>query len=92
VLERISPLSHVDRLRSALLVVQGKNDPRVPQSEAEQIVEAVRGRGLPVWYLLALNEGHGFQKKENRDFYSAATIFFLERQLAPEPRKAADPG
>jgi dipeptidyl aminopeptidase/acylaminoacyl peptidase len=92
VLEKISPLTHVEKLRSALLVVQGKNDPRVPQSEAEQIVEAVRARGLPVWYLLALNEGHGFQKKENRDYYTAAAMFFLEKQLAPAPAKSTSPG
>jgi dipeptidyl aminopeptidase/acylaminoacyl peptidase len=81
--ERISPLNHVDRIRIPLLVVQGANDPRVPRSEAEQIVRAVRANGKEVWYLVALDEGHGFQKKENRDFYVAATMMFLERQLAP---------
>lgn len=81
VLERISPLNHVDALRAPLLVIQGKNDPRVPQSEAEQIVQAVREKGKEVWYLLALDEGHGFQKKENRDVSTAATALFLEKQL-----------
>jgi dipeptidyl aminopeptidase/acylaminoacyl peptidase len=79
--ERISPLNHVDKLRAPLLVIQGKNDPRVPQSEAEQIVKAVREKGKEVWYLLALDEGHGFQKKENRDTMTAAVALFLERQL-----------
>lgn len=82
--ERISPLNHVDRLRAPLLVIQGKNDPRVPQSEAEQIVKAVRAKEKEVWYLLALDEGHGFQKKENRDVMNAAIALFLERQLLGE--------
>jgi dipeptidyl aminopeptidase/acylaminoacyl peptidase len=85
--ERISPLHHVEKLRAPLFVIQGKNDPRVPQSEAEQIVKAVREKGKEVWYLLALDEGHGFQKKENRDTMTAAVALFLERQLlAPMTR------
>jgi dipeptidyl aminopeptidase/acylaminoacyl peptidase len=87
--ERISPLNSADKIRSSLFVVQGHNDPRVPQSEAEQIVKAVRGRGKDAWYLLGLNEGHGFKKKENRDYYSAATMWFLEQELKP---KGAPPG
>jgi dipeptidyl aminopeptidase/acylaminoacyl peptidase len=81
VLERISPLHHAEKLRAPLLVIQGKNDPRVPQSEAEQIARAVRENGKELWYLLALDEGHGFQKKENRDTMTAAIALFLERQL-----------
>jgi dipeptidyl aminopeptidase/acylaminoacyl peptidase len=84
VLERISPLRNVDAIQAALYVIQGKNDPRVPQSEAEQIVAAVRSRGRDVWYLLALDEGHGFQKKENRDFLLVTTVDFLERVLMPQ--------
>jgi dipeptidyl aminopeptidase/acylaminoacyl peptidase len=79
--ERISPLYHVASISAALYVIQGKNDPRVPQSEAEQIVSAVRGKGKDVWYLLALDEGHGFQKKENRDYALVTTIAFFERTL-----------
>jgi dipeptidyl aminopeptidase/acylaminoacyl peptidase len=79
--ERISPLNHVEKLGAPLFVIQGRNDPRVPQSEAEQIVKAVRAKGKEVWYLLALDEGHGFQKKENRDVMTAAIALFLERQL-----------
>ena len=80
--ERISPLNRVGDISAALYVVQGKNDPRVPQSEAEQIVAAVQGKGKEVWYLLALDEGHGFRKKENRDYYVVTTVAFLERTLA----------
>ncbi|HEY6101257.1 MAG TPA: prolyl oligopeptidase family serine peptidase, partial [Anaeromyxobacter sp.] len=82
--ERISPLNHVEKLSAPLFVVQGKNDPRVPQSEAEQIARAVREKGKELWYLLALDEGHGFQKKENRDTMTAAIALFLQKQLLPE--------
>jgi len=79
--ERISPLHRAADMRSALYVIQGKNDPRVPQAEAEQIVAAVRGSGQEVWYLLALDEGHGFQKKANRDYALATSLLFLTRTL-----------
>lgn len=79
--ERISPLNHVERIQGELFVQQGKNDPRVPQNEAEQIVEAVRANGQECWYLLALNEGHGFAKKENRDYALVMTVQFLRETL-----------
>ncbi len=81
--ERISPLNRVGDISASLYVIQGKNDPRVPQSEAEQIVAAVQGKGKEVWYLLALDEGHGFQKKENRDYLIVTAVAFLERTLLP---------
>ena len=80
-LQRISPLNNVDKIRVPMFVVQGNNDPRVPVSEAEQMVGALRDQGSPVWYMNALNEGHGFRKKENRDLFSEATVLFLERYL-----------
>ncbi|MFO0681644.1 MAG: alpha/beta fold hydrolase [Sandaracinus sp.] len=80
-LVEISPISHVDRIDAALFVAHGANDPRVPVSEAEQIVEAVRGRGHDVWYMLARNEGHGFVRKENRDTFTELAVLFLERHL-----------
>ncbi|HEU4384575.1 MAG TPA: alpha/beta fold hydrolase [Anaeromyxobacteraceae bacterium] len=89
--ERISPLHKVAAIRAALFVQQGKNDPRVPQSEAEQIVKAVRGSGREAWYLLALDEGHGYGKKENRDFANLATVLFLQRTLESEPGTAGAP-
>ncbi|HTS81471.1 MAG TPA: S9 family peptidase [Myxococcaceae bacterium] len=81
VLERISPLNSADKIQAAMFVLQGKNDPRVPQSEAEQIVRALREKNRPVWYLLALDEGHGFKKKETVDYGWAAMLFFLREQL-----------
>ncbi|MGH9464864.1 MAG: prolyl oligopeptidase family serine peptidase, partial [Thermoanaerobaculia bacterium] len=80
-LEEISPSRHVARLDTPLFVAQGQNDPRVPVSEAEQIVAAVRAAGHEVWYLNARDEGHGFDKKENRDLFQAASVLFFERQL-----------
>jgi len=80
-LEAISPLNHVGKIGVPMLVVQGQNDPRVPVTEAEQIVAALREQGLPVWYMNALNEGHGYRKKENRDVYQQATMMFLQEHL-----------
>ncbi|HEY7725294.1 MAG TPA: S9 family peptidase [Anaeromyxobacteraceae bacterium] len=88
VLDRISPLLHADRMDAALFVQQGKNDPRVAQSESEQIVRALQAKGREVWYLLGLNEGHGFRKKENRDHALLAATMFLERALAAHPAAA----
>jgi dipeptidyl aminopeptidase/acylaminoacyl peptidase len=76
-LRRISPLTNADRITRPLLVVHGKNDPRVPLSEAEQIVNKLRAKGREVWYLLAADEGHGYRKKPNRDAYYATFAQFL---------------
>jgi dipeptidyl aminopeptidase/acylaminoacyl peptidase len=76
-LRRISPLTNADRITRPLLVVHGKNDPRVPLSEAEQIVNKLRAKGREVWYLLAADEGHGYRKKQNRDAYYATFAQFL---------------
>ena len=76
-LRRISPLTNADRITRPLLVVHGKNDPRVPVSEAEQIVNKVRAKGGEVWYLLAADEGHGYRKKQNRDAYYETFAQFL---------------
>ncbi len=80
-LEKISPLNNVSRIRSPLFVVQGKNDPRVPLSEAEQMVKAVRGNGGECWYLMAKDEGHGFAKKRNADYQFLSTVLFLKEYL-----------
>lgn len=81
-LQRISPLTNAARISKPLLVVQGLNDPRVPAGESQQMVAKIRGRGGEVWYLAAKDEGHGFKKKPNRDFYQKTIVTFLEKQLA----------
>jgi dipeptidyl aminopeptidase/acylaminoacyl peptidase len=76
-LRRISPLTNADRMSRPVLVVHGKNDPRVPLSEADQIVNRLRSRGGEVWYLQAKDEGHSFRKKPNRDAYYTTFAQFL---------------
>ncbi len=76
-LRRISPLTNADRITKPMLVVHGKNDPRVPVGEAEQIVNRLRLKGGEVWYLLAADEGHGYRKKQNRDAYLTVFAQFL---------------
>jgi len=83
-LEKISPVNNVEKINVPLFIVQGNNDPRVPVTESGQMVEALRGRGNPVWYMNALNEGHGYRKKENRDIYQQAVVQFLRRHLVGE--------
>ena len=76
-LTRIAPLTNVRHITKPLLVVQGANDPRVPRSESEQIVAAVRRNGGEAWYVLALDEGHGFAKRSNvLAWVGAETMFF----------------
>lgn len=80
-LEKISPANNSDKIKKPLFVVQGKNDPRVPLSESEQMVKKIRDRGGKVWYLMAKDEGHGFAKKKNADYQFLATIMFLKEHL-----------
>lgn len=80
-LQKISPTTNAHKITKPLFVVQVLNVPRVPYTEAEQIVYIVRKNGGEVWYLLAKDEGHGFRKKTNRDFYIWATVLFLEKYL-----------
>jgi dipeptidyl aminopeptidase/acylaminoacyl peptidase len=80
-LEKIAPMNHVDQIRKPMLVIAGKNDPRVPVSESVQIVAALKKEGTPVWYLMATDEGHGYRKKVNQDYQFYATVEFLKEYL-----------
>jgi dipeptidyl aminopeptidase/acylaminoacyl peptidase len=80
-LEKIAPLNNVAKIHKPLFVVQGKNDPIVPLSEAEAMVAALRKNGTPVWYLMAKDEGHGLSKKNNSDFEFYATLLFMKEYL-----------
>ena len=77
-LNSISPLTNAHKIKKPLLVVQGKNDPRVPYTEAEQIVAKARANGSTVWYLRAENEGHGFARRENADYYFYSMVRFMQ--------------
>lgn len=80
-LEKISPNRNANKIKKPLFVVQGKQDPRVPYTEAEQMVEAIRKNGGKVWYLMAKDEGHGFGKKKNADIQFLSTVQFLQENL-----------
>jgi dipeptidyl aminopeptidase/acylaminoacyl peptidase len=80
-LEKIAPMNHVDQIKKPIMVVAGRNDPRVPVSESEQIVAALKKEGTPVWYLMAKDEGHGYRKKVNQDFQFYVTVEFLKEYL-----------
>jgi dipeptidyl aminopeptidase/acylaminoacyl peptidase len=80
-LEGISPVKHVAEMKKPLFIVQGQNDPRVPVGESEQMVAALKKNGTPVWYLKALDEGHGFSKKRNVDFQFYAFVAFIKEHL-----------
>jgi len=79
--ERIAPLNKAANIKKPLFVVQGLNDPRVPYQEADQIVAKARANGIPVWYLRADNEGHGFARKPNADFQFYAQLLFMQQFL-----------
>lgn len=82
--DEISPLRNASRIRSPLFVIQGYNDPRVPYTEAEQILEAVRSNGVPTWFMMAMDEGHGFRRKSNRKAQREAEALFLKEVLGIE--------
>lgn len=79
--ETISPLNNAAKITKPMFIVAGRNDPRVPYTEGQQMTEALRKNNVPVWYLLAEDEGHGFVKKRNRDFLAAATAEFVKTYL-----------
>ncbi|HEY0554407.1 MAG TPA: alpha/beta fold hydrolase [Thermoanaerobaculia bacterium] len=80
-LKKISPLFHADQIERPLIVLQGENDPRVLKAESEEIVDAVKKKGVPVEFLLFPNEGHGFARKETQEKAYAATLKFLDQYL-----------
>jgi len=79
--EKISPLNHTSEITKPLFIVQGKNDPRVPYTEARQMAEKIKSNGGNIWFLMANDEGHGFGKKNNQDFQFYGTIMFVKEFL-----------
>jgi dipeptidyl aminopeptidase/acylaminoacyl peptidase len=80
-LEKIAPMNNAEKIKKPMFVIAGKNDPRVPVSESEQIFNALKKQGTTAWYLMAKDEGHGFRKKPNQDFQFYATVEFLQEYL-----------
>jgi dipeptidyl aminopeptidase/acylaminoacyl peptidase len=80
-LERIAPMNNIEKIKKPMFVIAGKNDPRVPVSESQQIADALKKQGTPVWLLIAKDEGHGYRKKANQDFQFYATVEFLREYL-----------
>lgn len=83
-LARISPAHHLDRLAAPLIVLHGANDPRVPLSEAEQVVAALQARNIPVEFLVFPDEGHGIVKRQNKLVAYPAIVAFLEKHVKGE--------
>jgi dipeptidyl aminopeptidase/acylaminoacyl peptidase len=80
-LEKIAPMNNIEKIKKPMFVIAGKNDPRVPLSESQQIADALKKHGTPVWLLIAKDEGHGYRKKANQDFQFYATVEFLREYL-----------
>jgi dipeptidyl aminopeptidase/acylaminoacyl peptidase len=80
-MQRTAPVNNVSKIKRPMFIVQGKNDPRVPLIEAEQMVAALKKANVPVWYLMAKDEGHGFAKKANADFQFYSTVLFMQEYL-----------
>ena len=80
-MEKTAPLNNVQKIKKPLLIIHGQNDPRNPVSEAEAMVQAAKKAGIPVWYLLAKDEGHGFAKTPNRNYKLYTTILFVKEFL-----------
>merc|ERR1712176_1410077 len=79
--KKISPLFHIDNIKAPLLIGQGANDPRVKQSEADQIAFSMKENGIPVEYVLYPDEGHGFARPDNRIDFNARAEVFLAKHL-----------
>jgi dipeptidyl aminopeptidase/acylaminoacyl peptidase len=80
-LEKIAPMNNIEKIKKPMFVIAGKNDPRVPVSESQQIADALKKQGTPVWLVIAKDEGHGYRKKPNQDFQFYSTIEFLQEYL-----------
>ena len=81
IMEEVSPVFHIDKIKKPLLVIQGANDPRVNINEADQIVEGLRKKGIDVPYMVKYDEGHGFHKEENRLAFYSTMLGFLAKHL-----------
>ena len=83
-MEKIAPYNNSEKIRKPLFAVVGKNDPRVPWTESRQILDKLKNSGVPTWFLMANDEGHGYAKKKNQDFQFYATVMFVRQFLLGE--------
>jgi dipeptidyl aminopeptidase/acylaminoacyl peptidase len=90
-LERIAPLHNADKIKKPVFAIVGKNDPRVPWTESRQMLDRLKESGVTAWFLMALDEGHGFVKKKNQDFQFYALVMFVRRFLLGEELPTAVP-
>ena len=88
-LERIAPLNNSEKIRKPVFAVVGKNDPRVPWTESRQMLDKLKSNGIPTWFLMANDEGHGYAKKKNQDFQFYSTIMFVRQFLLGNKEAAA---
>jgi dipeptidyl aminopeptidase/acylaminoacyl peptidase len=80
-LEKIAPTANAHKITKPMFIVQGRNDPRVPHTESQQMLDTIKKNGGPAWFLMANDEGHGFAKKKNQDFLFYATVAFIQEHL-----------
>jgi dipeptidyl aminopeptidase/acylaminoacyl peptidase len=92
VFKRIAPLANVAKITKPMLVMQGANDPRVPKSESDQVVAGIRANGVPTWYVVFADEGHGFLKKPNNDLRREVETVFLRQLFNSKPRAVGESG
>jgi dipeptidyl aminopeptidase/acylaminoacyl peptidase len=83
-LERTAPLNNSEKIRKPVFAVVGKNDPRVPWTESRQMLDKLKGNGIPTWFLMANDEGHGYAKKKNQDYLFYAGVLFVRQFLLGE--------
>ena len=82
--ERTAPINNANKITKPIFIVQGKNDPRVPYTESQNMAQTIKKNGGAVWFLMANDEGHGFGKKNNQDFLFYATVEFVKQYLVSE--------
>ena len=85
-LEGISPLNHAAEIHDPVMITAGKNDPRVPEAESDQMVKAIRANNGIIWYILGENEGHGFRRTSDQEYQFAAEAYFFQTYLLPDKR------
>jgi dipeptidyl aminopeptidase/acylaminoacyl peptidase len=88
-LEKTAPLNNSEKIRKPVFAAVGKNDPRVPWTESRQMLDKLKANGMPTWFLMANDEGHGYAKKKNQDFLFYASVMFVRQFLLGEDVSAA---